>query len=195
MDDALLPGEKVLEHQPANLLVGLDLDAAPAAPGVLGALLTTARGVATAIQGEPIAGTLSLTSHRFYFKSHGANWAEGSYSIFLPTVTGQKETDGLLSDQLTVRSRANVHRFVVKNAHAFTDALADARSQSPSLEALKAQVVAELDKVGSGLAAKWPGTSPSEDMILLVEQSVEAKETDAIQALAVITALELFVPA
>jgi hypothetical protein len=195
MDDVLLPGEKVLESQPANLLVGLDLDTAPHPPGVLGALLTTAKGVAQAIQGEAVAGTLWLTSHRFYFASRGMSWTRGSYSIFLSTILDQKETDGLLSDQLTVRSRANVHRFVVRNAHGFVDALADARSQSPSVATLKEQILAELDKVGSGLAAKWPGPHPSEDMIHLVEQSVEAKETDAIQALAVISALELFVAA
>lgn len=193
MEAILYPGERVLEEQPANLLVGMDLTERFEAPqGPVTALAVTARALLTAIEGESIGGRLYLTSYRFHFASHGLNWTRGSYSIFLPTVGAPHETDGLLSDQLTVPSRAHVHRFVVRNAELFTGILEEAKKSAPGRAELAALVERDPAKIGEGVAAKWPGTAPSEDLIRLIGQSVEAKEADAIQALAVLTALELF---
>jgi hypothetical protein len=201
MDEYLYPGERVLEEQAANLLLGLDLTENFGTPqGRAAALLITARALAKAIEGEAIGGRLYLTNYRFFFASHGLNWTKGSYGIFLPTVGEPRETDGLLSDQLTIPSNANVHRFVVRKAKLFTGILSELRAETPAYreappktrEQLRAIVEADVAKIGEGVAAKWPGTSLSTEMIQLIGQSVEAKETDAIQALAIVSALELF---
>lgn len=194
MDEYLFPGERVLDEQAANLLLGLDPTENFGTPhGPATALLVTARSLAKAIEGEAIGGRLYLTSHRLFFVSHGANWTRGSYGVFLPMIGEPLLTDGLLSDQLSVASRTHVHRFVVRNAPLLAEILAEAKKTMPDRAELGRLVLADLDKVGAGVAAKWPGTHPSAEILSLIEQSVEAKETDALQALAILSALELFV--
>ncbi len=195
MNPALLPNELVLLSQPAKLLLGME-EAAPApapAIGPFGAMQSTAALLSRSIESQPLEGELFLTNYRFYFVTRGANWAEGSYSIFLPTVRKDEESDRILSDEFDLQSQSGTHRFVVKDAHAFIEALHDPARPAPDAEVLRIYVTAELDRVSSGMAGLWKGTHPTPEVLAGLEAAVDAKEANALQALGVLTALELFV--
>lgn len=195
MDAALLPNERIILSQPARLLLGMDQAAQSPAPAIepFGAMRGTAAALVSFIQGQPIDGQLYLTNYRFYFEAHGENWANGTYSIFLPTVESELERDGILSDELRINSKTGQHRFVVRNASEFVDGLNDPQRAAPDVEVLKIYVTAELDRVGAGMSSLWKGTHPSAEVLAGLEDAVEGKQANALRALAVLTALELFV--
>lgn len=195
MDAALLSNERIILSQPARLLLGMEQAAQAPAPAIqpFGAMRGTAAALVSFIQGQPIDGQLYLTNYRFYFEAHGENWARGTYSIFLPTVESELERDGILSDELRINSKTGQHRFVVRNASEFLDALNDPQRAAPDVEVLKIYVTAELDRVGAGMSSLWKGTHPSDEVLRHLEDAVEGKQQNALRSLAVLTALELFV--
>jgi len=195
MDAALLPNERIILSQPARLLLGMDQGIQSPAPAIepFGAMRGTASALARFIQEQPIDGQLYLTNYRFYFESHGENWAKGSYSIFLPTIESEYERDGILSDELRIESKAASHRFVVRNASEFVDALNDPQRGAVDPEVLRIYVPAELERVSAGAAVLWKGEHPSAEVLSGLEDAVEGKQANTLAALGVLTALELFV--
>ncbi len=195
MDAALLANERIILSQPARLLLGVEAPTDAPAPAIepFGAMRGTAAALARFIQGQPIDGQLYLTNYRFYFESHGENWAQGSYSIFLPTIVSEYERDGILSDELRIESQSASHRFVVRNAKEFVDALEDPQRKRPDAEVLRIYARAEMDRVSAGAKHLWQGEHPSPEVLAGLEGAVEGKQANALAALGVLTALELFV--
>lgn len=195
MDAALLANERIILSQPARLLLGMEQAPQSPAPAIepFGAMRGTAAALARFIQGQPIDGQLYLTNYRFYFESHGDNWSKGTYSIFLPTIESEYERDGILSDELRIESKSASHRFVVRNAKEFVDALEDPARDKADVDVLRIYVPAELERVSAGSAALWKGEHPSAEVLSSLEAAVADKQANALAALGVLTALELFV--
>lgn len=192
MKPAMLPGERALFSQAANLLLGgLSLEAGAPPAGRFDALVSTARGLASMWKGSAIGGTLTLTNDRFYFASHGMNWTTGSYSLFVPTVVRAHAIIGLISDQLTIETKTGVHEFVVRNAKTFLGALDDARADAKPVEALQAKVRANLDKIGDGIETLWDGTSVDDAVFETLRQTHERAPGSAIRVLGALTTLDL----
>ena len=62
---------------------------------------------------EAIGGKLHLTSYRLLFKSHKINRLTGSFSIFLPTIRGVRNSSRGLVRRVTVTVAGQEHEFVV----------------------------------------------------------------------------------
>ena len=63
---------------------------------------------------EAVGGKLHLTNYRLVFKAHPINRVQGKFSIFLPALTGLKNTSpNFLTKRLEVRTELQVFEFVV----------------------------------------------------------------------------------
>lgn len=190
MDLVFFPGEKRLLDAPANLLVGLTLDA-PSEPVTsrFEALVVAAKSLGSFVHGSAIGGHLALTTHRFFFASHGANTTRGECSIFLPTIVRERSVDGFLSDTLTLETAVARHELVVRKAPPFRGALARARETGPSVTELAEQVRARPDACGRGARALL-GDTPSYDA-LTAKLAATSKGVNALDLLCAVNVAEL----
>lgn len=141
MEPELFPGEKRLHDAPANLLIGITLAPPETAPRWRSeAIVLTAQALASFLKGSAIGGWLMLTNYRFYFSSHAGNTTRGACSLFLPTLVRDSAIDGFISDTLTLETGVSRQELVVRNAKKFREALAAARSSTPTAEELAAMV-------------------------------------------------------
>lgn len=63
---------------------------------------------------EAVGGQLHLTNFRLVFKSHPVNRVQGKFSIFLPSVTGLRNTSpNFLMKRLEVQTELQIFEFVV----------------------------------------------------------------------------------
>jgi hypothetical protein len=104
-DSELLPDERVILSNPANAVTRLDeygLGRFPADQ------LMRVMGFAGK---EAIGGRLHLTSYRLLFKSHRVNRVTGSFSIYLPTITGLADRSRWLPRKVEVTTGNQVFDF------------------------------------------------------------------------------------
>jgi hypothetical protein len=113
----LLPGERMILSKGANAIIRLDeygLSRLPADQ------ITRLIGFAGK---EGIGGKLHLTTHRLIFKSHRVNRVVGSFSIFLPTITGLHDRSRWIAKKVEVATRMQTFEFVAWGVPAFIAAV------------------------------------------------------------------------
>lgn len=138
-ESELLPGERVILSKPANAIIRLDdygLGRFPADQ------LMRAMGYAGL---EAIGGRLHLTSYRLLFKSHRVNRVTGSFSIYLPTITGLADRSKWLAKKLEVTTRNQVFDFVIWGVPAF---IAAVQAQSAQVTTEQARELAAAAQGG-----------------------------------------------
>jgi hypothetical protein len=98
---------------------------------------------------EAIGGEAHLTSYRIVFKSHFANRARGTHSIFLPNVVRVSPT----FNRLTVETKSQSFEFVMWFKKEFANAIHEqqARITMAGLEDLKQGIAAHPEVIGDGL--------------------------------------------
>ena len=75
---------------------------------------------------EAIGGKLHLTTFRLVFKSHPVNRVQGKFSVFLPAITGFRNTSpNFMMKRLEVRTELQVFEFVVWGVDDFIRAATD----------------------------------------------------------------------
>ena len=169
MNEALLPGEKVLATRPANLTFNFDETKVPE----LAAFATKAR---------PIGGKVHITTYRIYFASNRLNTTRGSCSIFHPTIVFDEPVTGAFAGQWVVKTATTTHRFAVRDAKELSQLWRQTKEKPLDVAPLRDHVKANLDKVGSGIAPFWDDLG----------KAVKSKEASSIQVIALVSARELF---
>ncbi|MEV5281460.1 hypothetical protein [Streptomyces sp. NPDC051994] len=119
--------------------------------------------------GEAIGGQLHVTNYRLVFSSHFFNRARGRFSIFLPLITGVRDTSWGIKRQIEVSTATHQFTFVVWGIPALIAAIEHHRQHwSPErVVRLAETATAEYAKVGEGLVprssqALRPDMSPIE---------------------------------
>jgi hypothetical protein len=145
----LLPNERVLMPKRANAVVrytdyGLER---------IGAMHVGLESFGWAGK-EAVGGKLFLTNYRLLFKSHRINRLTGSFSIFLPSVQGARDSSRGVVRRATFTTSAQEFEFVVWGVGAFIAAV-DAQRTRVDLNALNNVLLAAADSpatLGLGLA-------------------------------------------
>lgn len=78
---------------------------------------------------EAIGGKLHLTTFRLLFKAHAVNRAKGSFSIFLPTVTGVRNASRLATRKVRIETPSQEFEFVLWGIPGFLAAVNERREQ------------------------------------------------------------------
>ena len=101
---------------------------------------------------EGIGGKLHLTNYRLVFDSHSYNRVTGVFSVFLSTIVGTTGDTRFTKKRITVSTHATAYEFIAWGIPALLKLIEDARTSltEPSLDALKSEVEAHPQKVGSG---------------------------------------------
>jgi hypothetical protein len=188
VNDALLPGEKLLAARPANLLFAFDGD--PKLPegrtptGPATALEALVRAVPRVDKMRAIAGKVHITNFRVYFASGRINTTRGTCSIFLSSIVYDEPVAGAFAGQWVVKTLTASHRFAVRDAKELSGLLRQTREKPLDLPALRELVTANLDKVAAGLSPLWSRKD--------LQKVVESKEVGSLQIVGLTSALELF---
>jgi hypothetical protein len=188
MNDALLPGEKVLAARPANLMFGFDQAAKlpdgrkPLGPAA--ALEQLVRSVPVTEKTRAISGKVSISNYRLYFASGRINTTRGTVSIFLPSIVYDEPVTGAFAGQWVVKTLTLSYRFAVRDARELSQLLRQTREKALDVPALREHVTQNLDKVSSGLGALWPRKD--------LQKVIESKEVGSLQVVGLTSALELF---
>lgn len=142
----LLPGEVMGVIRNANAVVdvreaGLDrfrLDGLMGAVGMRGQ--------------EAVGGRLRLTNYRLVFTSHRLNRVRGTFSVFLPAVTGVRDASSGVTRKVEVTTGTQNLTFVLWGVPRFMTAVGEARrSFAPAWSPeLARAVLADPGKVGGG---------------------------------------------
>ncbi len=182
MNDALLPGEKVLAARPANLMFGFESDEkAPTTQAE--ALILLAKLVPQMIKARSLGGKLHVTNYRLYFATHRLNTTRGSCSVFLPTILWDQPVAGLVSGQWVVRSGTASHRFAVRDPKELSQLLRQTQEKPLDVAALKEHARANLEKVGAGISTLFA--------VKDIEKLVSEKQASSIQLVGLMNAHEL----
>jgi hypothetical protein len=187
MNDALLPGEKVLATRPANLMFGFDDVKLPEGRKVIGpasALELTLRALSGLAKARAIGGKVHITTYRVYFVANRLNSTRGTCSIFHPTIVFDEPVTGAFAGQWVVKTVTSSHRFAVRDPKELSALLRQTREKPLDVAALREHVSANPDKVGQGIAPYWGRKD--------LQKVVEAKEASSLQLVALVNALELF---
>ncbi|MFJ4584946.1 hypothetical protein [Streptomyces echinatus] len=159
----LLPGEAVQLTKKANAVV--KVDEAGLTRFSHDGLMWTVR-----MQGsEAIGGQLHVTNYRLVFCSHFANRARGQFSIFLPVISGLRDTSRGIKRQIEVATGTHRFTFVVWGIPALMAAVEGLRQgwDPARVVSLADIATAEHARLGEGLVprpsqALRPGMSPLE---------------------------------
>jgi hypothetical protein len=143
-ESELLPGERVILSKPANSIIRLDDYGLGRFPADQLMRVMGFKGK------EAIGGRLHLTSCRLLFKSHRVNRVTGSFSIYLPTITGLADRSRWLARKVEVTTRNQVFDFVIWGVPAF---IAAVRAQSAQVTTEQARELAAAAQGGMGTNA------------------------------------------
>ena len=183
MNDALLPGEKLLATRPANLMFGFEVDAklADGHP-----LLMFAKLVPLLAKARSLGGKLHLTTYRLYFATHRLNSTRGTCSIFLPTIVYDEPVTGPFAGQWVVKTRGASHRFAVRDPKELSQLLRQTKEKPLDAAELRTHAKANLQKVSEGIGPLFE----SKDL----EGVVKEKRANALQLVGLLNAHDLLSP-
>ena len=167
MNEALLPGEKVLASRPANLTFSFDEAKLPELAGHAKA--------------RAIGGKVHITTYRIFFAANRLNSTRGSCSVFHPTIAFDEPVTGTFAGQWVVKTATTTLRFAVRDAKELSGLLRQTREKPVDVAALREHVTSNLDKVGAGIAPFWND----------VAKAVQSKDANSIQVVALVSAREL----
>jgi hypothetical protein len=180
MNEALLPGEKVLASRPANLMVGFDADAKLDGASSLAQLHKLAPSL---VKGRSIGGKVDVTSYRLLFSSNRLNSIRGTVSIFHPTIVYDEPVISGFAGQWVVKTRTTIHRFAVRDPKELSQLLRHTREAPLDAAALKEHVKGNLEKVSQGITPFWDQKD--------LAKTLEAKKANSLQVVGLLGALEL----
>lgn len=164
MNEALLPGEKVLATRPANLTFSFDETRQPE--------------LAAHSKARSIGGKVHITTYRIYFASNRLNSTRGSLSIFHPSIAFDEPVIVGFAGQWVVKTATTTCRFAVRDPKELSQLLRQTREKPLDAAAVKEHAKANLDKVGSGIAPFWKDAA----------KAIQSKDASSLQVVALMTA-------
>jgi len=181
MNDALLPGEKVLATRPANLMFGFEIDGEKLAKDH--PLQILPKLVPLLAKARSLGGKIHITSYRIYFATNRLNSTRGTCSIFLPTVIYDEPVVGAFAGQWVVRTRAAVHRFAVRDPKELSALMRQTKEQPLDVAELRTHAKANLEKVSEGIAPIFESKS--------LETVIKEKRANSLQLVGLMNAHDL----